>query len=267
MIIVEERLSPVEIVRRALGLYQAHATVLLGICVAAYVAEHALGLLWGPLGFVGSFVVDGVVDLTITLLAIAWFLDTDLPAETALRASAGEVAALMSAMLPIWILTLAVSGGVLLAAGPAITAFFHRFDGITQLLLLMWGVVGLFVVFGCIASIINMLFMFVPQAVLVEGNRWTAALDRSVRLLWSNLGTVLVVQLLLLVVFAVVPPLVFPIGKLLGGKVAVAIVGIVTQPLHALTVVLLYLDSRAQNDDLDRQDLRRTIEVLTAPAV
>jgi hypothetical protein len=44
-------------------------------------------------------------------------------------------------------------------------------------------------------------------------------------------------------------------------------VGIVTRSLYALAVVLPHLDSRAQSDDLDRRDLRRTLDVLTVSAV
>ncbi|MSP93144.1 MAG: hypothetical protein EXR79_15310 [Myxococcales bacterium] len=117
----------------------------------------------------------------------------------------------------------------------------------------------LFVVPGLIAAF---LFSFIAPVALLEGKTWLAALERSARLVLADWVRVAVVFVGLAVASALFR---FVLGFGLSplgffGSLADDLILLVTVPVHAVAIVLLYVEAREAEDGFDEDGLREALD-------
>ena len=114
-------------------------------------------------------------------------------------------------------------------------------------------------------------FIFVPQAVVLEGKSVGAAFGRSSQLVqgswWRVFGIALVVYLIVAIIIGVVASIVvggLVVGSVVGAAIAAvvvsAILGILIEPVQYIAMTLLYFDLRIRKECFDLQNLANTLD-------
>lgn len=218
------------------------------------------------LGFVQSVVILPLITGTVAAVVAASYLGGSLPAGAALAAGVRRWWALIGS----WLLLLVAS---ILPLGLAIGLLpLAAAGGVPVAVIVALGIVV--VLAGIAASLaVASLFAAAPAAIVVEGLGPLRGLRRSARLLRPRLlpviGTLVVAVLLVSVLSMVLGGIPQFAGMMAGdrlGWVLVAVggiaAGLVTTPLLATVVTLLYFDGRVRQEALD---LRLTADRLSHP--
>jgi hypothetical protein len=113
--------------------------------------------------------------------------------------------------------------------------------------------------------VLSFLFAFVPAVVLIEGVGGMAALKRSVALVrsdWLRVALVFLAFAVVNIVAHFIGNLLVPSGSLFFGHFLGDLVTLLLLPVPVLGAVLLYLDLRRRNEQLDATRLREDLAAL-----
>ena len=108
--------------------------------------------------------------------------------------------------------------------------------------------------------VVLVLFVFYPQAIIIEGSTYLPGFRRSAGLVKGSWWRVLGVELTYILVYAVPVGLLFTLASPQTATVGSIVVAVVGMPWTVIGITLLYFDLRVRNEGFNRDVLSRELQ-------